>query len=327
MARYYEITLSPTPTSLAASGGTSQQGRIWTSYPNGKNDPGALNVQLDLLASTFAKPLGGSTISIDGVALADLLQAQQFAGMNITVKGGMQSGLPLANPAQKGVLLVGQIYQSFGNWVGTDQNLNFVIVPATYTYQNPGNFIVNWQPGQTLADALAVTLAAAYPGYSRIMNIRSYVTNAPRVTHYHTLSQLARWVKSITTTPNSTGVDISLLNSGRILVADGSVKTTAVQLDFTDLVGQPKWFDPETMQFTTVMRADIQVGSSVLMPVVLQNAPGIVQTAAAALPSNLKYNISFRGKFVIMAVRHVGNFRDPDGAQWVTVFQAAAQRV
>lgn len=327
MARYYEITLTPTAASLSASGGVAQQGRVFTSYPNGKNDPGALNVQLDLLSSTFAVPMGNSTISIDGIALADILEAQQFAGMQIVVKGGMQAGLPLANPSQAGVLLRGQIFQSFGNWVATDMNLNFVIVPSTYTFANPGNFVLNWKPGQSLADALAATLNAAYPGVARIMNIRDYVTNAPKVAYYHTLPQFARWLKSATKSKTSSGVDIAILNNGQIFVSDGSVKGTAVQLAFTDLVGQPKWVDQNQMQFSTVMRADIQVGSYVLMPVGLQNAPGIVQTAAASLPSSLKYKTSFQGQFVIQSVRHIGNFREPDGTQWVTIYQAAPQNV
>ena len=324
MARFYDIALSPAPSAGNANPAVS---RRWTSYPNGKSDPGALNVQLDLLSSTFAVPMGNSTVSIDGIALSDLLQAQQFAGMQIVVKGGMQAGLPLANPAQAGVLLQGQIFQSFGNWVGTDMNLNFVIIPSSFTFANPGNFVVNWQPGQQLSDALATTLNAAFPGIGRVMNIGPYVTNHPAIGYYHNLTQLARWVKSVTKSPTSRGVDISLLNSGQILISDGSVKTSAVQLAFTDLVGQPKWIDQNTMQFSTIMRADIQVATSVKMPVGLQNAPGIVQTAASSLPSSLKYKTSFQGEFIIQAVRHVGNFRDPDGAQWVTVFQAAPQNV
>jgi hypothetical protein len=180
---------------------------------------------------------------------------------------------------------------------------------------------VNWQKGQSLSDALAATLNAAYPGYARTMNIGSYIASAPRVVHFLTLAQLAKWLKSITKGPNSAGVDIAI-QAKTIAISDGSVKTNAVQLDFTDLVGQPKWTDVNKMQFTTVMRADIQVFSYVKMPVGLQNVPGIVQTAAASLPSSLKYKTSFQGKFVIQSVRHIGNFRDPDGAQWVTVFEA-----
>ena len=326
MARYYEITLTPMNASLSASGGVSQAGRVWTSFPNGQNDPGALNVQLDLLSGVYAVPLGNSTISIDGVALSDLLQAQQFAGMNITVKGGMQAGLPLADPSQNGVLIQGQIYQSFGNWVGTDMNLNFVINATGYTFNNPGNFVVTWQQGQSLADALAVTFNAVFPAFPRIMNIREYIAPATLTVHYRTLDQLSRWVKSITKSPTSSGVDIAI-NKGTILLTDGSVIGTVLPLKFTDLVGQPKWIDKNQMQFTTVMRADIQVGSYVLMPKGLISAPGAVSTAAASLPSSLKYRTSFQGQFVIQSVRHVGNFREPDGTQWVTIFQAAPQNV
>lgn len=320
MARYYEITLTDP--------GSGAQRRIWTSYPGGKNDPGALNVEIDLLAGVYAVPLGNSTVTIDGIALADLLQAQQFAGMDIAVKGGMQAGLPLANPSQNGVLIRGQVYQSFGNWVGTDMNLNFVIIPSRYTFDIPGNFVVNWAKGQPLADALAVTLNAAYPGVARVMNIGAHTLGRAEVAHYHTLTQLARWVKSVTKSPNSRGVDIAITSDGQILVTDGSTPGNAVQLAFTDLVGQPKWTDQNLMQFSTVMRADIQVGGLVLMPKGITNAPGIVTTSAEALPSSgLKYKTSFQGQFIVQSVRHVGNFREPDGSQWITTFQAAPQNV
>ncbi len=324
MSRYYEIVVTAQQDSMSEIS-TLQ---TWTSFPDGKSDPGALNVQLDLLAYPGATPMGNSTVSIEGISLADLLQPQQYAGQLIFVRGGMKAGLPLANPAQSGLLIKGTIYQAFGNWVGTDMNLNFVIVPGAYTFANPANLVFHWQPGTSLNTAIETMLSVAYPGVPLVINIGAQYATTQPVTHVaHTLSMFAQWLKQFTASASSPGVDIMILNSGAILVADGSVKTPAVQLAFNDLIGQPKWVDQNTMQFTTVMRADVQVGSFVRMPVGMQNAPGFVQTGAASLPSSLRYKTAFQGLFVIQSVRHVGNFRDADGTAWASIFQAAAVNV
>lgn len=325
MSRYYEITVFPPATS-------SLPVETWTSYPGGKNDPGALNVQIDLLSGQYANPVGNSTVVIDGIPLNDLFQATQYAGMDITIKGGMQAGLPLANPTQNGLLLKGQVFQSWGNWQGTDMSISFSINPSQYTFPNPGNFVFNWAPGQSLAAALANTLNVAYPGLARIINIGSQYATSGGVhsTHYaHTLSQIAQYIKKLTQTSSAPGVDVAMLPDGTLFVSDGSVKTTAVQIAFTDLIGQPKWVDQNLLQFTTVMRADVQIGTYIRMPAGLTNSPGLIGTTAESLPGgqNLgpQYKTAFQGIFTIRGVRHVGNFRDPDGASWATIYQATPQ--
>ena len=316
--RYYEIALSP-------KGGGAPT-KVWTSYPNGANDPGALNVEIDVLSSYFGIPsgdIGSSTITIEGISLEDLQQAKNFAYQTITLKGGMKAGLPLAQPQQAGLLLQGQVWESFANWVGTEMNLTFVIVPGDYSISRPGNIVLNWQKGQSLADALATTFSTAYPDYATTIAIGSqYVTDHQVLAYYPTLQALAKFVKSVTKTPTFPGVDIGKLNGNTIVVSDGSQPSPPVQLEFIDFVGQPKWVGVEAMQFTTVMRHDIQVNSQVVMPKGLQDAPGIVQTGAAAYPSQLHYKTSFQGPFIVQSVRHIGNFRDPNGQSWISVFQA-----
>lgn len=286
-------------------------------------------MQLDLVAAPAATPSGNCTVTIEGVDFTSLQQSVQYAGMDIVVSGGMTQGLPLVTPSQRGVLLHGSIYQSFGNWVGTDMNLNFVIVYGGNTFENPGNFVLNWPAGTPLSTALANTLNVAYPGYARVMNIKNYVNSFPVLHQVPTLHTLNTMLKSLTKSATSPGVDISLLNTDTLFVADGSVLTPAVQLNFIDLIGQPQWLggDPTSggyiMQFTTVMRADIQVYSYVMMPKGLFYTPGIVTTNAGANPlGQLKLQSAFQGPFRITAVRHIGNFRDPNGASWATVFKA-----
>jgi hypothetical protein len=339
MSRYYDITVTPAPTKANPNPPVF---RHWTSMPNGVYDPGALNVEFDFLVYPYATPMGGSSLTIEGVSLQDLLQAQQFAGppsvvggvstpgvngMSIAIKAGMQAGLPLANPKQSGLILQGYIYQSFGNWRGTDMTLDFVINASPYSFYAPGNIVLNWKAGTPLATALAATLSTAYPGLKQNINISPNLVLAhDDVGHYHTLSQLAAHVKSITAGAISStypGVDLSIIG-GKIVAYDGTQSPPTVQIQFTDLIGQPTWIDPNVMQLMCVMRADIQIGDFIVMPQGLQDAPGIVQTAASSLPSQLKYKTSFQGKFSVVAVRQVGNFRSTDGAAWSTIIQGAA---
>lgn len=303
--------------------------------PGGMYDPGSLNVQIDAFAAPFGIPAANTnaTITIEGVSFSNLLQSANYAGMNIQISAGMKAGLPLVNPSQAGVILKGQIYQSFGNWVGTDMNLNFILIPGGNTFANPGNFVLNWPANTPLADAIATMLNTAYPAYPRDMKIGTYVNDYPVLHHVNTLGKMSEWIKQRTKSATSPGVDIILLPTSSLLVTDQTTKPSAVQLAFTDLIGQPQWLGGDSnsaflLQWTTVMRADIQVGSIVKMPKGLPYAPGAVTTTALANPYNqLKLATAFQGDFIVQSVRYVGNFRDSEGASWATVFKAYAAAV
>ncbi|WP_261524796.1 hypothetical protein [Burkholderia multivorans] len=317
--RYYDITITP-------EGGTKPF-RRWTSHPNGKFDPGALNIEFDIPVATYGTPLGGQSLLIEGVPLEDLLQAQQFAGMNLTMKGGMQAGLPLANPKQAGLIAAGQVWQSFGNWEGTEMTLDFVLNPALYTLDEPGNIVLNWTAGMTLAQALKQTLSVAYPTMPALINISDKLVQTHDEVHRcSTLEQLAQLLVEVTQGnflgSDYAGVQITI-QAGQIVVYDSTYKPNTVQLAFTDFVGQPTWIAPNVMQVKLVMRADIQLGSELLMPQGLQNTPGIVLTSSSSLPSSLKYKSAFQGKFSVIELRHIGNFRALDGASWATIANCA----
>jgi hypothetical protein len=311
MGRLYNITVG---------------GKTWSSQQKGVDDPGALNIEFDFFEYVYAIPMGNSTLTIEGVSLEDLQQAPQFAGQQLSMKAGMSAGLPLANPTQAGLVLAGQIFQSFGNWAGTEMTLDFVVIPSLYTVSSPGNIVLNWKKGTTLQQALATTLSIAYPNTTAVFRIAQHINSHDDIGAYSTLSNLAKHVKSVTKSPTSPGVDIVYLNTANtIIVLDGSVQTNPTQLQFTDLIGQPTWTDVNVMQFTTVMRADIGVGTVIKMPQGLQDVPGIVTTTAAAFPSQLKYKTAFQGTFLVQSVRQIGNFRDPNGASWATIFQCVPQ--
>jgi hypothetical protein len=329
MARYYDIQIFTTQ-SLGTP--NPKPFRHWTTLPNGVNDPGALQVEFDFFSYLDAgSGTDGSTITIHGVPLTDITQAQQFAGatpgsgMQIIVKGGMSAGLPLNDPKQSGLILSGQIFQSFGNWVGTEMNLNFVVYGSLSTIKSPGNFVMNWKAGTTLADALTqcikVAYRTSYPNLSVTSRIARYVNTHDRMHVVSTLSQLGKWASKTTQAP----VFVSTPINGGIIISDGSTAGKLKQIAFNDLIGQPTWNAVNTMQLTTVMRADIQIGDFIKMPQGSQGAPGFVQTAAASTPTGLKYKTAFQGDFIVRSVRQVGNFRDVQGSSWATVFECSPQ--
>ncbi len=324
MARFYSIVVTPAPTTAQPN---PKPIKTWSSFPNGVNDPGALNVQLDLFVMLYGEPdsSNASTITIEGVSLKDMQQAPNYAGMQITVSGGMQAGLPLANPKQAGIILQGEIMQSFANWVGTEMTLDFVVSASSYTVSNPGNIVLDWPAGTPLSQVLPITLNTAFPSLQQKINIGTeYVLSHPVLAYYPTLHKLAKAIRSLTNSIKPPGVRIGINPDNTIFASDGSVTPAVKTLAFTDLIGQPTWYDVNKMTFTTIMRADIQLEDLVLMPPELQNIPGIVATAAASGGgAQLKYQSAFKGKFVIQQIRQIGNFRDANGAAWATVFRAA----
>lgn len=77
-----------------------------------------------------------------------------------------------------------------------------------------------------------------------------------------------------------TGVEIAIVNreirvwdNDYAYHSDASSRTSAaarkqnpIQIEFTDLVGQPTWIAFGVMSVVCVMRADIQTGDHILMP-------------------------------------------------------------
>jgi hypothetical protein len=313
--RYYDITLT-------AAGATTPF-REWTSHPNGVFDPGALEVEFDCQVTDYATAAQAFTVTIHGISLKDISQAQQFTGMQFSMKGGMQAGLPLANPKQAGLLVSGQVFQSFGNWEGTEMTLDLVVTPSAYTLDEPGNIVLNWASGQPLSQALQNTLSVAYPNVPLSINVSDQLVQSFVETHFcSTLQELAQCLQGVTNGyflgADYDGVNITAQN-GTIFVWDSSYTAPNIQLAFTDFVGQPTWIEPNVMIMKLVLRADLQLGTQITMPKGLQNAPGIVTTTQQSLPSSNNYQTAFQGAFQIIELRHIGSYRSPDGASWVTV--------
>lgn len=322
--RFYDIQLTDPKTGKLT--------KRWQSFPNGVFDPNAQNIVLDFMVTTEDIPLGGSSLSIEGISLQDLQSSVYFGsvqngsnfiqGQNIAVYGGMGRGLPLANPAQAGLILQGFIWQSYGNWHGVEMSLDFAIKPST-AFVKQQNIGFNWLAGTPLSQALQQTFSGAFPGMAQSIKISANrVLGFTESGNYTSVDRFASYLKGITAgqlNQNDPGVSI-VVQGGTVYAFDGTQAATPIKLLFTDLVKQPTWLQPYIMQVTTVMRGDIAVGDTISMPAGLTSSPGQVsQNPFQGLPG-LRQSSVFTGNFIVQQIRHLGNFRSADGLGWISIF-------
>lgn len=302
---------------------------FWTSFSSGKTDLGALQVELDIPVTVLATPISAASITIWGVSLATIGQASDFNGKLIKVYGGMQAGLPLANPKQGGLLLQGLVQQAYGNWVGTSQWVRFIVTTNGVTSLGQQlNLSQSWKKGQLLSDSIKQTLAVAAPGYTVSVNISpSLVLGQNEPGYFGSLFQFAQYLETVSiaimgntaqaNVPAYSGVQM-LVKENTITITDGTSPASATMLAFTDLVGQPTWVAVGLIQVTTVMRADLQPQNYITLPTTqITTAP---QQALARVGSKS----IFQGSFLIQTARHIGNFRQPDASAWITAFDCTA---
>jgi hypothetical protein len=331
VSRFYRIEIDGGPT--------------YTSFSNGVSNPNALQVELDIPVAPFASPANsGAFVKVWGIPIADIKQSKNLRFKGIKVFGGFQKGLPLANPAQAGLLVQGYIFQPFGNWISVDQSIDLIIAagpppPDINNPNKPPNLVLHWPQGQTMSDAIKNALSTAFPGFTTNININTNLTlSGPDQSFYHSLEEFARYVKatsrSIIGTDTYPGVDIVLTGTTFNVFDNTPPSTSATSkagsiasnppsktVDFKDLIGQPTWIEAPLIQFKTMMRADLKIGDQVTLPKTL------VTNSSQAMSSLINQQVAFQGKFQISSVRHVGSFRQPTADAWVTIFDAFPPQV
>lgn len=335
--RFYDIQLS--------------NGREWTSLFGGIPDPGALNIELDFPLSSQASPQGNAWLRIWGISVEDINSAANLANVQIKVLGGMSAGLPLANPAEQGVLVQGYIYQGIGNWQGTDMTLDFIIAAGPGPVTSTPNLTFNWKKGTELSQAIQTTLQTAYPGIPVNVNISSgLVYSEDQPGYYKSIIQFAEYVRQISkdilnssnqgggapgqgggsssapsgsssggTGSGYSGVQISFTRN-QLNVYDDNTQGSGIgsmkSIDYQDLIGQPTWIAPQMISVKTVMRGDLDLQDSITLP------PTRTYSTAAANTSLVNQFATFAGGFKIRGIRHIGNFRQPSADSWCTVIEA-----
>lgn len=313
-------------------GGPNGDGVYDSQDGSGNNNPAALLVEIDVTLVSYDQPTGAALIRVWGISLPEISQAANNNNKNIKVFAGFGIGLPLANPAQYGLILQGYVFQCFGNWEGNSQAIDFIVLagsaPGSTTPQAaPVNLSLNWKASTALSDAIKTTLATAYPGYTASINISPNLKFSGDLPgYYQNLNQFASYIrqvsKSIMNNPTYPGVSI-ILQEKNFVVFDGTQSASgsnAKAIAFQDLIGQPTWINAPSIQFKCALRADLKVGDNITLPKTQ------VTNSAAAATSLVNQNVSFQGTFQISVMRHVGNSRQPDAKAWVTVFDAFPQQ-
>jgi len=330
--RYYDIK-------IFNSDGTIY--REYSSLKNGVFNPGALMVEFDILRFGESTPQGESHITVWGISPQEMQQARQnMSGKRIQLFSGMSKGLPLANPQQRGLVIDGTIFQAFGNWQGTELRLDFIIFAGPVSSSNPAplapvNLTLPWLSGQKLSVALSqcfMTLG----GYKPNINISNrLILNYDRQMYCGSLTGLAKNLKdfslSIIKDPGYSGVEMTVVNGNELRVTDNDYanhpdqtsrnsavyrNNNPIQIEFSDLIGQPTWIRFGVVTLACVMRADIQVGDVILMP---KKSRPMIQASSY---SQFRDDAAFSGSFKVQSVRLVGNNRQRDGGSWITIIEA-----
>lgn len=315
--RYYDITITDPD--------TGKEIKRFTSYANELTIRGALNIEFDIPVVTVDTPAGGANLRIWGVDLPLINNASQFNGKNITIKAGMQKGLPLANlqvtanPARNGVLFRGTIFQSFGNWQGLEQTLDFIIIVGK-GYQKKNGIMFNIEAGTSIQDGIKQTMEN-YGIASNIYVSPEFVTTKRITFLANDIVQFAQEINKISlqikygsaweASPKSNGINMTKTESG-YLFFDNTYSPSPIKIDFTDCIGQPAWLDIVTCQIKTVLRSDMKVGDNVTYP-----KSNNINTKKSF--SQFRNDINFVGTGQVIRLRHIGNFRQSDANSWITV--------
>ena len=314
MGRYYDINI----------GG----GLLRYTSPDGDAN-GGLNVEIDITVLPNDVTSSNSFVRVWGIPLEQLGPNYNLINEPVSVSGGFSAGLSLAKPQQRGILGTGQIFQSFGNWIGTDMTLDLVFLPGVTAPTSAGpnptsvpkNIVLNWKKGQSLAQPLRQALQTAFSSIPiGALNISSKLIAVQDQIGYHAnLDQFALYVRRITqdiiNDNRYPGVSIAV-NGGKFVIDDGtSPQAFNGKIAFEDLIGQPTWIASKMIQWKCPMRADIKWGDTVTLPA------GPVTYGPFSYPG-INQQVLFKGKFQVTKIRHVGNFRQPDAASWVTIFDA-----
>jgi hypothetical protein len=313
-------------------GASVEKGVITSLFPNGSTNPAALNIEVDIEQMAMHLGDASSYVRIYGLALADIFKKDLNPGKDgnnkIKISLGMAKGLPLANDAQRGLVIDASIQQAFGNWIGTDMTLDIVIGPGGVgSPAAPSNFVLNWQKGQKLSEALEETFKN-----SPMSELKRKITiSDDRVSDtdwmpgfYTTLVQLAQSIQVMTRArrgDDDPGVYI-YVNGQDLLVAEAKEtgsQSIEKEIAFRDLIGQVTWFAPTQLSCKLVMRGDLNVLSIVKFPqgAAVQTQAGAMSGIVPSIDKN-SVGIASGGKFQVMRIHHWGNYRQPDAMAWNT---------
>lgn len=346
--RYYDIKIFDAPANAQSQPVLYREFKSQTQ--DGNFLPGALNIELDLPIVDVNSPTGDAYVRVWGISIKDINESSNFNNKIIEVYGGMQKGLPLANPKQKGLLVRGTIFQAWGNWQGTEMSIDFIIKAgignspiSAGSPLDPVPMTFSCKAGGDIGEAIAITLDNAYKANANTsaafnINVSPKLIAQRDYDHYcQSLSELSIMLngisKSIFNDPAYQGIKIYIASNGitvldftdpNFVAPDGvaPLPTTSnpIQLSYNDFIGQPSWIQPFIISIKMVMRADLKIGAVVSLP---KNGTIPILSTHASNPF-VRAGLTFTGICQVQTIRHVGAFRQPDANAWVTIAELIA---
>jgi hypothetical protein len=307
----------------------------WSSMANGVNDPGALDIEFEITDDALGNIQAG-WLKVYGIDPKQISQAANYTGKRIQLWGGFSAGLPLANlqVPHQGLIMDGEIYPCWGNWVGNELSIEFTVINGAGSGPGgptkPINFIHNMPKSQPLSTAKKNTLTTAFPGSAVNVNISpKLMLNYDDKGFYQGIEQYFNYIKSLSHsilgTPDKTGyrgVRVHTIGNN-INVGDETIVGTLIPIQFEDLIGQPTWIGNEEIQIKTCLRSDIVAidGKGIMQVTLPQNT--VVTTTEGGAASAMGYKVgdvlNFQGTFSVNTVRHIGHYRQPTGDAWVSI--------
>jgi len=291
----------------------------------GTTNTGALNIELDITMAPMDVPVGGSSLVIWGISIDDIGTSSNLSGKFIKVWGGMEKGLPLANPKQNGLLLQGVIQQAFGNWQGTDQNITIVIMPSSGSSSKSPRLTLDLKKGQPLSNAITNSLTACFPLLKTpsINLVNPIVATEDNQFFDLSVTQFSKAIKNysqkVNASPDYGGINLFWgQNAFEVSDYQNSSGQDLTLIEYVDLIGQPTWLSLVEVAVKCVMRADLIVGQWVKLE---EN----IQKLSAKSYALYKKDLTFSGIYQITAMRHIGNFRQQDANSWVTNLTLVAE--
>jgi hypothetical protein len=216
------------------------------------------------------------------------------------------------------------IGQSFGNATSTFGGIVNSFFGGGGGLISPLNFIHNLMPNMPLSGAIQETISKVFPNAKTDIRISDALKLAYQdAGMYQNLEQYAQFIKQLSQSIlGSTGYKgvMTVPYANTLRVFDGTKQPYAYnQITAEDLIGQPTWVGVAKVNIISVMRSDIVPGNMITLP---SNILMAVSQGANVAGNTQRTNLSFTGQLSVESVHHVGDFRNPDGAQWVTVIVA-----
>lgn len=327
--RYYRVEITDKDGNTPLDSAGNPIGPFDTSDTPGRG----LQIEFDALITGYDVVNAGTLVVMSGLPITVLSQSVQLSGCQVNIYAGFSDGLPLANSAQQGMIISGQIYNPYANWIGTHQTLNLIVNPSPLLNDSgqARSITLDGKKGERLADVLQRALTTAFPEFTIDISISNLLVLAEDgVGVYSRLGQLATAIRSqsysIINTDDYTGVQMMMQN--RIIrIFDNTAATGApIEILPQELVGQPTWIGPVSVSYKCPLRADLRCGDKIHLPQDIISGPSsLLSVNTERSYSMLRNSVNFTGEFLITSVRHVGDYLNPDSNNaWNTIYEAVA---